>query len=76
MLALVVNVESFIKYSTIFEGNMSDSASLSQIIDNIQVKTSEESRAIVVLDAGIATEENLALLQSKGYDYYVSVGQK
>ena len=55
---------------------MSDSASLSQIIDNIQVKTSEESRAIVVLDAGIATEENLALLQSKGYDYYVSVGQK
>ena len=28
-----------------------------------------DSAAIVVLDAGIATEENLQLIQTKGYDY-------
>lgn len=70
VLALVVNVEGFIKYSSIFQGNMSDSKSLCQIIDHIRLSTSTSSkRAIVVIDAGIATEDNLALIQAKGYDY-------
>jgi hypothetical protein len=33
------------------------------------MNTAESKRAIVVLDAGIATEDNLALLLYKGYDY-------
>lgn len=69
VLALVVNTEGFVKYSNVFEGNMSDSNSLPLIIDQIRIKTSEEKRAVVVLDAGIATAENLALLEAKGYDY-------
>jgi hypothetical protein len=69
VLALVVNVEGFIKYSNIFEGNMSDSESLPNIIDNLRSQTSEEKRAVVVIDAGISSEENLALIKAKGYDY-------
>lgn len=69
VLALVVNVEGFIKYSSIFEGNMADNESLPKIIDNLRCQTSSEKRAIVVLDAGIATEENLELIKAKGYDY-------
>ncbi len=70
VLALVVNVEGFIKHSSIFRGNMSDSKSLCQIIDHLRLSTSTSSkRAIVVIDAGIATEDNLALIQAKGYDY-------
>jgi hypothetical protein len=73
VLALVVNVEGFIKYSTIFEGNRSDCATLGHVIDNLRKKTSEAAssnpRAIVVIDAGIATEANLAMLVEKGYDY-------
>lgn len=70
VLALVVNVEGFIKYSSIFQGNMSDSKSLGEIIDHLRISTSISSkRAIVVIDAGIATEENLSLIQEKGYDY-------
>ena len=69
VLALVVNVEGFIKYSNIFEGNTTDNTTLPQIIDNLRTQTSQEKRAIVVIDAGIATEENLKLLQEKGYDY-------
>jgi len=70
VLALVVNVEGFIKHSSIFQGNMSDSKSLCQIIDHLRLSTSTSSkRAIVVIDAGIATEDNLALIQGKGYDY-------
>jgi len=69
VLAMVVNVEGFIKYSNIFEGNMSDSESLPKIIDSLRMQTSAEKRAIVVLDAGIATEKNLEIIKAKGYDY-------
>ena len=69
VLALVVNVEGFIKYSNIFEGNTSDNATLPNIIDNLRAQTSEEKRAVVVIDAGIATDDNLKLIQAKGYDY-------
>jgi len=70
VLALVVNVEGFIKYSSIFQGNMSDRKSLGEIIDHLRLSTSTSSkRAIVVIDAGIATEDNLSLIQEKGYDY-------
>lgn len=69
VLALVVNIEGFIKYSNIFEGNKSDSQSLPEIIDQIRLQTSHEQRATVVLDAGIATNENLELILAKGYNY-------
>jgi hypothetical protein len=70
VLALVVNVEGFIKYSSIFKGNMADCKTLGTMIDNLRTVTSgHEKRAIVVIDAGIATKENLELLKEKGYDY-------
>ncbi len=69
VLALVVNVEGFIKYSNIFEGNMTDNQSLPKIIDNLRAQTSTEKRAVVVIDAGIATDDNLELIKAKGYDY-------
>ena len=70
VLALVVNIDGFIKYSTLFEGNRSDSSTLGEVIDKLRKSTSTiEGRAIVVIDAGIATEANLAMLVEKGYDY-------
>ena len=73
VLALVINTEGFIKYSTIFEGNRSDCTTLGNIIDELRIATSKttepQHRAVVVIDAGIATEANLALLIEKGYDY-------
>ncbi len=69
VLALVVNVEGFIKYSNIFEGNTADNTTLPKIIDNLRTQTSQQTRAVVVIDAGIATDENLKLIQAKGYDF-------
>lgn len=70
VLAMVVNCEGFPKYSQILEGNIADSSSLPAMIDKLRLKTSSLSaKAIVVIDAGIATEENLKLIQEKGYDY-------
>lgn len=70
VLALVVNVEGFIKYSHIFEGNMSDSKSLPDMIDELSKRTSHLAhKPIVVIDAGIASEDNLNLLAKSGYQY-------
>jgi hypothetical protein len=75
VLAAVVNVEGFLKYSEIFEGNLADSKSLVQIIDKLTQKTDlatasiATQKQIVVIDAGIATQENLDLLKQNGYDY-------
>ena len=70
VLAMVINPEGFLKYSNIFEGNTTDSSTLPSIISSMRLKTSSTAqRAIIVIDAGIATESNLKLLQEQGYDY-------
>lgn len=70
VLALVVNPEGFIKYSSVLEGNIADSKTLEGMINKLRIKTSESAKkALVVIDAGIATEENLEMIKSKGYDY-------
>lgn len=70
VLAIVINREGFLKYSNIFEGNMSDSKTLETIIDTLSHQTSFAKRKpIVVMDAGIATEDNVGMLKRKKYDY-------
>jgi transposase len=68
VLALVVNIYGFIKYSAIHEGNMADCQNLSQMIDKLSHCTNTPT-SVVVMDAGIATEENLAMIRAKGYHY-------
>jgi len=69
VLALVINPEGFIKYSGIFEGNMQDCKTLEGVVKNLRTQTSTSKRAIVVIDAGIATDENLTMLTENGFDY-------
>ena len=68
VLALVVNIYGFIKYSSIHEGNMADCKNLSLMIDKLSRCTNAQN-PVVVMDAGIATEENLKMIRSKGYQY-------
>jgi hypothetical protein len=69
VLALVINPSGFIKYSSIFEGNIQDSRTLEEIVRNLRFQTSTAKRAVVVIDAGIATEENLTMLTDNNFDY-------
>lgn len=70
VLALCINAEGFIRYSSILEGNTADPKSLPDMVDKLSVKTTMPGeRTLVVIDAGIATEENLSLIKAKGYNY-------
>ncbi|MGH2645316.1 MAG: IS1634 family transposase, partial [Chitinophagaceae bacterium] len=68
VLAMVVNVEGFIKYTAIHEGNLTDCKTLAAMIEKLSAHTCNP-KAIIGLDAGIATEENLAMIKNKGYHY-------
>ncbi len=70
VLAIVINREGFLKYSNIFRGNMADSKTLKILINTINSQTFFSGRKpIVVMDAGIATEDNLKMLRKEGYNY-------
>ena len=70
VLAVVINREGFLKYSNIYQGNMTDCKTLEGIINALSSQTSFSARKpIVVIDAGIATDDNLSMLKNKGYDY-------
>ncbi|MEP7267945.1 MAG: IS1634 family transposase, partial [Saprospiraceae bacterium] len=70
VLALVINAEGFIKYSNIFEGNTNDSTTITKIITTLTARTVHmDKKPIVVIDAGIASEDNLKMIKALGYDY-------
>ena len=70
VLGLVVNPQGFVKYSSVYEGNMADFATLIGTIKKLRSNTSDtEKRALVVIDAGIATTENLKAIKAENFDY-------
>jgi Transposase len=73
VLALCINTDGFIRYSSLLEGNTADPNSLPDMIANVISKSpvadNPKEKALVVIDAGIATEDNLALIREKGYNY-------
>jgi hypothetical protein len=71
----VINAEGFIRHSRIYEGNKADAATLSDMIADLKKYSSPKADHTIVIDAGIATEENLALMREKGYKY-VCVSRK
>ena len=71
VLAMVINIEGFIKYSAIHEGNYADTSDIKILIEKLSSNTSTAAKPIVVMDAGIATEKNLTTLTQQGYKYVV-----
>ena len=65
----VINAEGFIRHSRIYEGNKADSTSLEDMLCDLASHSKTSVRQTVVMDAGIATEQNLALITEKGYEY-------
>lgn len=72
----VINKEGFIQHSRIYPGDTSDSATLEDMLKDLEQHNPKTATSqTVVIDAGIATEENLQLINQKGYKY-VCVSRK
>jgi transposase len=69
-LAIVCNRHGFIRHSEIYAGNISEPETLRDTVDVLARKTATiNGKPMVVLDAGIATKDNLQLLRDAGYEY-------
>jgi transposase len=69
-LALVLDGSGFIKKSEVFAGNASEPKTLAEMLPKLAPDLGTQTPT-VVLDAGIATEENIAWLKDKHYRYLV-----
>jgi len=73
-MGLVMNEYGFLNRTSILPGNASEPASLEKMIMSLSAHESL-IKPTIILDAGIATEKNLAWLRDKGYAYVVSARQ-
>ncbi|MGC1952970.1 MAG: IS1634 family transposase [Gammaproteobacteria bacterium] len=69
-LALVLDSSGFPKRSTVFAGNASEPKTLAQMLGELS-DTQAAHPPTVVLDAGLATEANIAWLKDHHYRYLV-----
>jgi transposase len=73
-LGLVLDVQGFPKKSRIYEGNISEPKTLEQMIKGLFIGECGQDPLLmpmIVLDAGIASEDNIKWLRSKSYRYIV-----
>jgi len=74
-LALVVDDHGFPVYSKIYAGNQSEPETLTDVLENLlQEKTTTLFQYITptfVMDRGIATKDNIAIMKEKKLDYIV-----
>ncbi len=73
-LGLVLDMQGFPKKSRIFEGNVSEPKTLETMIKKLSGENINETslfKPTIVLDAGIATEDNINWLKDKSYHYIV-----
>lgn len=75
-LGLIMDELGFPKASHVYSGNVTESKTLMEMVKKIQAKDQKRSLTVkqkptVVIDAGIATNENLNALKDEGYSYIV-----
>ncbi len=66
-LGLVLDGSGFVRRSEVFEGNVAEGHPLETMLKGLQAPDG----ALVVMDRGIATEQNLVWLRAQGYRYLV-----
>ena len=73
-MGLVINEHGFLHGTLILPGNASEPKTLQEMIRRLSIHQSL-FKPTIILDAGIATEDNLAWLRKNGYTYIVSARQ-
>ena len=66
-LGLVLDGSGFVRRSEVFDGNVVEGTTLASMLAGLGAPTG----ALVVMDRGMATEENLVWLRAQGYRYLV-----
>lgn len=75
-LALTVDADGFPKQSRVLEGNVSEPGTLEDMLNKLsEANDGFNTDKTIVIDAGIATEENIEIIKQKRF-HYVAVSRK
>ncbi len=66
-LGLVLDGSGFVRRSEVFAGNVDEDTTLEEMLSTLEAP----QQALVVMDAGVATADNVAWLRHRGYRYLV-----
>ena len=69
-LGLAVDADGFPKRSDVFDGNVSEPGTLEGMI-SVLSSPGMATKPLIVMDAGLATENNILWLKAQGYEYLV-----
>jgi transposase len=72
VIGLVLDREGFPKAHEIFDGNMQDRRSLDTMLDALEKRTGKKLGATVIVDRGMAFDENLEQIKKRGLHYMVA----
>lgn len=72
VIGLVLDREGFPKAHEIFDGNMQDRRSLDAMLDALEKRTGKKPGATVIVDRGMAFDENLEQIKKRGLHYMVA----
>src|SRR6266581_3243524 len=72
VVGLVLDRDGFPKAHEIFDGNMQDRRSLDKMLDALEKRTGKRLGATVIVDRGMAFDENLEQIRKRGLHYLVA----
>ena len=75
-LAVMLDSSGFVKKSDIFDGNVGEATTFKGMLDKLKVPKKDTNllnlkKSLVIMDAGIASEENINYLIANNYEYLV-----
>jgi transposase len=72
VVGLVLDRDGFPKAHEVFEGNRQDRASLKDMLDILEKRSGKMGGGTVIVDRGMAYEDNLAQIKAQGHHYLVA----
>jgi transposase len=75
LVGLVLDRDGFPKAQEVFDGNRQDRTTVGEMLDSLEKRTGAKPGATVVVDRGMAYEEDLAAIRAHGFHYLVASRQ-
>jgi transposase len=72
LVGLVLDRDGFPKAHEVFEGNRQDRTTVGEMLDSLEKRTGRKPGSTVVVDRGMAYEEDLAAIRARGFHYLVA----
>jgi transposase len=72
LIGLVLDPEGFPKAHEIYDGNRQDRTTVAEILDVLEARVGHKEGTTVVIDRGMAYDDNIQEIKGRGYHYLVA----